>query len=79
MIVVAARPAMGKSTLGPGLLSRSAAIHNNLAAALFCLEMTRDRDRDAPAVGRGADHRSDHMRNGKMGTEEWDQASPVTS
>ena len=40
MIVVAARPAVGKSTLGIDI-ARAAAIKHNLAAAVFSLEMSR--------------------------------------
>lgn len=71
MIVVAARPAMGKSTLALDFC-RAAAIHNNLTAAFFSLEMTR-----AEIVMRllSAEARIplNHIRNGKMGTEEWDR------
>lgn len=51
---------------------RAAAIHNNLTAAFFSLEMTR-----AEIVMRllSAEARIplNHIRNGKMGTEEWDR------
>ncbi len=71
MIVVAARPAMGKSTLALDFC-RAAAIHNNLTAAFFSLEMTR-----AEIVMRllSAEARIplNHIRNGKMSTEEWDR------
>ncbi|HWJ67807.1 MAG TPA: replicative DNA helicase [Nocardioides sp.] len=71
MIVVAARPAMGKSTLALDFC-RAAAIHNNLTSAFFSLEMTR-----AEIVMRllSAEARIplNHIRNGKMGTEEWDR------
>ncbi len=40
MIVLAARPAIGKSTLGLDI-ARSAAIKNNMTAVLFSLEMSR--------------------------------------
>ncbi|MBT1162160.1 replicative DNA helicase [Bifidobacterium sp. SO1] len=41
MIVVAARPAMGKSTLGMDF-ARSAALHNNMTTIIFSLEMSGD-------------------------------------
>ena len=41
MIVVAARPAIGKSTLGLDL-ARSASIKHGLTSAIFCLEMSRN-------------------------------------
>jgi replicative DNA helicase len=40
MVVIAARPAVGKSTMGLDV-ARSAAIRHNLATALFSLEMSR--------------------------------------
>ena len=40
MIIVAARPAMGKSTLALDFC-RAASIHNNLSSVFFSLEMTR--------------------------------------
>lgn len=40
MIVVAGRPAMGKSTLGVDF-ARSAALHNNLTTVIFSLEMSK--------------------------------------
>jgi len=39
MIIVAARPAIGKSTLGLDI-ARSAAVHNKLTTAMFSLEMS---------------------------------------
>ena len=52
MIIVAARPAMGKSTLALDLC-RAASIHNHMSSVFFSLEMNALRDHDAPAVGRG--------------------------
>ncbi|OZG61965.1 helicase DnaB [Bifidobacterium lemurum] len=40
MVVVAGRPAMGKSTLGVDF-ARSAALHHNMAAVIFSLEMNK--------------------------------------
>ncbi|KFF31364.1 replicative DNA helicase [Bifidobacterium bombi] len=40
MIVVAGRPAMGKSTLGVDF-ARSAALHHNMTAVIFSLEMSK--------------------------------------
>ena len=40
MVVVAGRPAMGKSTLGIDF-ARSAALHHNMTAVVFSLEMSR--------------------------------------
>ena len=41
MIVVAARPAVGKSTLALDI-ARSASIHHNMASVIFSLEMSRN-------------------------------------
>ena len=41
MIVVAGRPAMGKSTLGMDF-ARNAAIHDNQCTVVFSLEMSRE-------------------------------------
>lgn len=41
MIIVAARPGMGKSTLGLNFL-RAAAIHNKITSVIFSLEMSRN-------------------------------------
>ena len=71
MIVVAARPAMGKSTLALDLC-RAASIDNNLTSAFFSLEMTKSEIsmRLLSAEGRIP---LNHIRNGKMSTEEWDR------
>ncbi|WP_341351284.1 DnaB-like helicase N-terminal domain-containing protein [Nocardioides convexus] len=77
MIVVAARPAMGKSTLALDFC-RAAAIHNNLTACFFSLEMTR-----AEIVMRllSAEARIplNHIRNGKAWAPRSGTASPATS
>lgn len=69
MIVVAARPAMGKSTLGLDIL-RAASIHAGIPAALFSLEMGRDEInmRILSAEARVGLHL---MRNGHMKEDDW--------
>ncbi|GAB4001798.1 replicative DNA helicase [Nocardioides ultimimeridianus] len=71
MIVVAARPAMGKSTLALDFC-RAASIGNGLTSVFFSLEMTR-----AEIVMRllSAEARVslNHIRTGKMQTEEWER------
>ena len=52
MIIVAARPAMGKSTLALDLC-RAASIHNNLTSVLLQPGDDALRDHHAPALGRG--------------------------
>ena len=69
MIVVAARPAVGKSTLGLDV-ARSAAIKNNMATCIFSLEMSRNEItmRLLSAEARVPLH---HMRTGKLTDDDW--------
>ncbi|MFC9926741.1 replicative DNA helicase [Streptomyces sp. NPDC127190] len=69
MIVIAARPAMGKSTLALDF-ARAAAIKNNLPSVIFSLEMGRNEIamRLLSAEARVALH---HMRSGTMTDEDW--------
>ncbi len=69
MVIVAARPAIGKSTLGLDL-ARAAAIKNSLTAAIFSLEMSRNEItmRLLSAEARVPLH---HMRSGTMSDEDW--------
>jgi replicative DNA helicase len=71
MIVVAARPAMGKSTLALDLC-RAASIHNNLTSCFFSLEMTRS-EITMRLLSAEARIPLNHIRNGKMSQEEWDR------
>ena len=59
MIVVAARPAVGKSTLGLDV-ARSAAIKNNMATVHLLPGDEPQRDHDATALGRGAGSAAPH-------------------
>ncbi|MFI6689181.1 replicative DNA helicase [Streptomyces sp. NPDC050485] len=69
LIVIAGRPAMGKSVLATDLL-RSASIKHNLPACLFTLEDQRVEvgHRILAAEARVALH---HMRSGSMTDEDW--------
>ena len=71
MIIVAARPAMGKSTLALDFC-RAASIHNNMTSVFFSLEMTR-----AEIVMRllsaEAKVALGHIRNGSMTEDDWDR------
>ena len=69
MIVVAARPAVGKSTLGLDV-ARSAAIKHQLTTVIFSLEMGRNEItmRLLSAEARVALH---HMRSGTMSDDDW--------
>ncbi|MFH8367976.1 replicative DNA helicase [Streptomyces sp. NPDC018031] len=69
MIVIAARPAMGKSTLALDF-ARACSIKNNLPSVIFSLEMGRNEIamRLLSAEARVALH---HMRSGSMTDEDW--------
>ncbi|WCD91149.1 Replicative DNA helicase (plasmid) [Streptomyces xanthophaeus] len=69
LTVIAARPAMGKSTLALDIL-RSASIKNNLPTVLFTLESSRTEVamRILSAEARVALH---HMRSGTMTDDDW--------
>ncbi|MBR7831685.1 replicative DNA helicase [Actinospica durhamensis] len=69
MIIVAARPAMGKSTIGLDF-ARSCSIKNGLTSAIFSLEMGRNEItmRLLSAEARVALH---HMRSGTMTDDDW--------
>ena len=69
LIVLAARPAIGKSTLGLDL-ARSASIRHGMASVIFSLEMARNEItmRLLSAEARVALH---HMRSGTMSDDDW--------
>ncbi|GGZ23786.1 replicative DNA helicase [Streptomyces poonensis] len=69
MIIIAARPAMGKSTLALDF-ARTASIKHNLPSVIFSLEMGRNEIamRLLSAEARVALH---HMRSGTMTDEDW--------
>jgi replicative DNA helicase len=69
MVVIAARPAIGKSTLALDL-ARAAAVKHRLATVLFSLEMSRNEItmRLLSAEARVPLHA---MRTGQMGEEDW--------
>jgi replicative DNA helicase len=69
MVIIAARPAMGKSTLGLDIC-RSAAIHHNLTSVIFSLEMTRN-EITMRLLSAEARIPLNHMRNGHMNDEDW--------
>jgi replicative DNA helicase len=69
LVVVAARPAIGKSTLGLDL-ARSASVKNGLTSVIFSLEMGRNEItmRLLSAEARVPLH---HMRSGSMSEDDW--------
>ncbi len=70
MIIVAARPAMGKSTLALDFC-RAASIHNNLTSVFFSLEMTRS-EIMMRLLSAEAKVPLNHIRNGQMTDQDWD-------
>ncbi len=69
MIIVAGRPAMGKSTLGLDFC-RAASIHNNMASVIFSLEMNRS-EITMRLLSAEAKVPLNHIRNGNMGDDDW--------
>ncbi|MGH3510387.1 MAG: replicative DNA helicase, partial [Nocardioidaceae bacterium] len=69
MVIVAARPAVGKSTLALDLC-RSASIQHNLASVIFSLEMTRN-EITMRLLAAEAKIPLNHMRNGNMTDDDW--------
>jgi replicative DNA helicase len=69
MIIVAARPAMGKSTMALDIC-RSAAIRHGLTSAIFSLEMNRT-EISMKLLAAEAKIPLHHMRNGHMSDDNW--------
>jgi replicative DNA helicase len=69
MVIVAARPAMGKSTLGLDIC-RAASIHHHMASVIFSLEMTRN-EITMRLLSAEAKIPLNHMRNGHMTDDDW--------
>ncbi len=71
MIVVAARPAIGKSTIALDM-ARSASIKHGLTSAIFSLEMSRT-EITMRLLSAEARIPLNHMRNGKMSDDDWNK------
>jgi replicative DNA helicase len=69
MIVVAARPAMGKSTLALDFC-RAASIHNGMTSCFFSLEMSRS-EITMRLLSAEAKVPLNHIRNGNMTDDDW--------
>ncbi len=69
MVIVAGRPAMGKSTLGLDF-ARSASIKNGLTSVIFSLEMARN-EIVMRLLSAEAQIPLSNMRSGSMGEAEW--------
>lgn len=70
MVVVAARPGVGKSTLGLDFL-RSAAIKHKIPSILFSLEMSTD-EINMRLLSAEARVELSHIRSGKLDDSDWD-------
>ncbi len=77
MIIIAARPAMGKSTLALDFC-RSAAIHHDTAAVIFSLEMSRSEIAMRLLSAESGVFLS-KMRAGDMTSQDWRRVSETTS
>lgn len=71
LIIVAARPAIGKSTLGLDL-ARSASIKNGMTSAIFSLEMGRN-EIVMRLLSAEASVALNHMRAGTLGDADWER------
>ncbi len=69
MVIVAARPALGKSTLGLDFC-RSASIRHGMTSAIFSLEMSRN-EITMRLLSAEARIALNHMRNGHMTNDDW--------
>jgi replicative DNA helicase len=69
MVIVAARPAMGKSTLGLDV-ARSASIKHGMASVIFSLEMSRN-EITMRLLSAEARIALNNMRNGHMTDDDW--------
>ncbi|CCH77885.1 Replicative DNA helicase [Nostocoides japonicum T1-X7] len=77
MIVVAARPAVGKSTLGIDV-ARAAAIKHGLTTAVFSLEMSRS-EITMRIMSAEASIQLQELRKGTLGDAGWQKLARVTS
>src|SRR3954449_12148912 len=69
MIVLAARPAIGKSTMGIDI-ARSASIKHNMTSVVFSLEMSRN-EITMRLLSAEARVHLQKLRNGQMGEDDW--------
>jgi replicative DNA helicase len=69
MVIVAGRPAMGKSTLALDFC-RAASLHNNMSSVFFSLEMTRS-EITMRLLSAEAKVPLNHIRNGQMNDDDW--------
>ncbi|MEA5153369.1 replicative DNA helicase [Raineyella sp.] len=77
MVIIAARPGMGKSTLGLDIC-RSASIKHGLTSCIFSLEMSQT-EITMRMLSAEASVPLSHMRQGTMSSDEWDRVSSKAS
>lgn len=77
MIIVAARPAMGKSTLALDFC-RSASLHHGIASVIFSLEMSRS-EIAMRLLSAESGVFLTKMRSGRMTSDDWRKISETTS
>ncbi|MGF1663106.1 MAG: replicative DNA helicase [Kineosporiaceae bacterium] len=75
MIVVAARPAMGKSTVGLDI-ARSAALHHGLPTVIFSLEMSRT-EITTRLLSAEAAIKLQALRTGRLAEDDWTKIARV--
>jgi len=73
MVVIAARPAVGKSTMGLDI-ARSASIKHGLPAVVFSLEMSRN-EIAMRLLSSEASVALNNMRSGNMSDKDWDRVA----
>ncbi|MDK8252749.1 DnaB-like helicase C-terminal domain-containing protein, partial [Enterococcus faecalis] len=69
MVIVAARPAMGKSTLAMNFM-RAASVHHNITSVIFSLEMSRE-EIGMRLIAAEAGVHFGKMRRGEMEDRDW--------
>ncbi len=74
MVIVAARPAVGKSTLALDFC-RAASIHNNLTSCFFSLEMSKS-EITMRLLSAEAKIPLNNIRKGPMGEDDWNKLVP---
>ncbi|WP_084128383.1 replicative DNA helicase [Demequina sp. NBRC 110055] len=77
MVVIAARPAIGKSTLGLDI-ARSAAIHHNKASVIFSLEMSRE-EITKRMLAAEASVKLTRLTKGPMGPNDWERLAQTAA
>ncbi|WP_062077215.1 replicative DNA helicase [Demequina globuliformis] len=77
MVVIAARPAVGKSTLGLDI-ARSASIHHDRASVIFSLEMSRE-EITKRMLSAEASVKLSKLTKGPMGPNDWERLAQTAA